>query len=291
MKQATKGRAASAAYPKSEVLAVYDKHPLQERTILDRVLTRQGRLTQLSEIDLAVDSTTEITDQNHIGGLTFVKELGTLSGVNSRSRVLDLGSGLGGSARALALNFGCRVHGIDFSPKRHREARRLTRLVGLGKLVSFQCADIETVDVPTNSFDVLWGQSAWAHVRDKRKFIRRWSNALKKGGRVAMEDAFLMNRPRTDQERAWIADLEYQWKAYLTTVDAWREILTSESFVITSLTDQSKEMYRYYKRLMAALQSSTATNEEASSWSNALRLHGVGVLVYYRIVAEKHSKA
>src|SRR2546430_9108785 len=35
----------------------------------------------------------------------------------------DLGCGLGGSARCLAYFFGCRVHGVDLSVERYREAR------------------------------------------------------------------------------------------------------------------------------------------------------------------------
>src|ERR1700692_1660167 len=103
-------------YTKREVLHVYERHPLQQRTILRRIRATRGTLIGLRETDLAVDDATELTDQNHIGGVKFVKELACAAGINSETKVPDLGCGLGGSARVLAAEFGCRVHGIDLSP-------------------------------------------------------------------------------------------------------------------------------------------------------------------------------
>src|ERR1700680_1379794 len=128
-------------YPKREVLRIYSRHPIQEKTLLRRVRATRGTLVGLIETDLAVDDVTELTDQNHVGGVTFVKELACRVGIDSETKVLDLGCGLGGSARVLATVFGCHVHGIDFSPKRYREALRLTKLVGLSELVTFECSD------------------------------------------------------------------------------------------------------------------------------------------------------
>ena len=48
-------------------------------------------------------------------------------------------------ARRLAWLYGCRVHGLDLSAQRVREARELTALVGLESLVTFDCADAMTI--------------------------------------------------------------------------------------------------------------------------------------------------
>ncbi len=106
-------------FSKEEILEVYRNHPLQEEAILTRVRARGGATAPITELDLAQDRKTEITDQNHVGGLLFVKQLASKAGVTAETFVLDLGSGLGGSARYLAHMFGCRVHGIDFSSERH----------------------------------------------------------------------------------------------------------------------------------------------------------------------------
>jgi len=274
-------------YTKRELLEVYARHPLQQKTILQRVLAARGTLSGLSEMDLAVDDAGEFTDQNHIGGLRFVNELARRTGINSDTRVLDLGCGLGGSARALAATFGCRVHGIDLSPKRCREAIRLTQLVGLGELVTFQCADFRTTHVPRDTFDVLWGQSAWAHIADKRGFLRRWSRALTSRGRIAMEDAFLIRQPTSHSQRALLAGLENQWKSYLITVEKWLELLRAESWMVTLAENHTSAMNAYYAHLIETSPRSCVPEQELVSWRDAVRLARLRLLTYCRFVAER----
>src|ERR1700681_4770963 len=122
-----------------DVRELYKNHPLRQETISGR-LRRQGKpLDSLTELDLALDEQAEITDQNHVGGLAFTAELAGLAGITSASRVLDLGSGLGGSARVLAHLYGCRVHGVELSKERVQESEKLTRQVRLEALVTFEC--------------------------------------------------------------------------------------------------------------------------------------------------------
>jgi ubiquinone/menaquinone biosynthesis C-methylase UbiE len=277
-------------YPKREVLRVYARHPLHQKTILQRVRATRGMLIGLIEADLAVDDVTELTDQNHIGGVTFVKELACRARIDSETKVLDLGCGLGGSARLLAAVFGCRVHGIDFSPKRYREALRLTKLVGLSELVTFECSDFMSARVPRAGFDVLWGQSAWIHVADKKRFIRRWARALKIGGRIALEDAFLTARTLTDAQHTLVTQLEEQWKAYLITREQWRDLLHGESFTVCAEEDHTLEMRDHFKTLAKVSDKSVVPEEEAAAWKNAVRLARAGLLYYRRIVAKKRSK-
>ena len=267
---------------------MYARHPLQQRTILQRVRASRGTLSGLSEQDLAVDNTTEITDQNHIGGLRFVEELARRAGIGPTSRVLDLGCGLGGSARSLASMFDCRVHGIDFSPKRCREASRLTALVGLSHLVTFSCGDFRSARVPVHMFDVLWGQSAWVHMDDKRKFIRRWSRALKDGGRIAMEDAFLKALPSGVAQHKILKQLENQWKSYLVSIQEWVNVLKTESFVISTCEDHTEQMTDHFRKLLKASRGNPdIPKEEVIAWRNAVRLSDYGLLSYNRVVAEK----
>ena len=88
------------------------------RSILERLRRTRATLDGLTAADLAADEATELTDQNHVGGMRFVRELAEAVGLRREHRVLDLGCGLGGSARIMAALYECQVHGIDFSDKR-----------------------------------------------------------------------------------------------------------------------------------------------------------------------------
>src|SRR5439155_25148332 len=108
-----------------ELQDLYRTHPLQKQSILKRIIDQRGTLVSITEMNLAEDPFTEITDQNHIDGLRFVKDLAHKAGIGPTTDVLDLSCGLGGSARCLAYFCGCRVHGVELSVERYSEARRL----------------------------------------------------------------------------------------------------------------------------------------------------------------------
>jgi len=244
----------------------------------------------MTEMDLAEDPFTEITDQNHIGGVKFVQDLAHKSSVGSATDVLDLGCGLGGSARCLAYFFGCRVHGVDLSVERTKEARDLTKLVDLDHLVTFQCGDLLRIALPRRRFDILWGEAAWVHFEDKEGLIRKWSKALKTGGRIALEEAYVKRHPRSKTERDDLDELADHWKSYLVSLDGWTEILASQSFQVYCKEDLSSELSNLSRKLIRLTHNGVMTDvpkTEQKSWELTVKLVRKGILGYFRLVAKK----
>jgi len=272
-----------------ELLELYRRHPQREERILARVRARRGALGGIDEMDLARDPESGITDQNHVGGARFVRELGERARVDCGTRVLDLGAGLGGSARVLAHCFGCRVHGVDLSEERCRQARRLTARVGLAGRVSFECADFLCARPVPGGYDVLWGQSAWGHVADKAAFVRRWAPALRGGGRVAFEDCYLRCTRMDAALRAELARLEDCWKSYLVTLPGWVRSLGA-GYRIDVVEDLTARFMRNFARLAEHAAASGAwRREEVAGWQRAHRLAQRGVLGYVRVVATRRD--
>jgi cyclopropane fatty-acyl-phospholipid synthase-like methyltransferase len=77
-------------------------------------------------------------DQFHIRGVQATTELAGAAGIESWTRVLDLGCGIGGPARYLATAIGCKVIGVDLSPGFIEAAIYLTARCGLTDRVTFQ---------------------------------------------------------------------------------------------------------------------------------------------------------
>jgi len=73
------------------------------QAILDALVASGKNLDALTIDDLAP------TDQFHGGGLAATLRLARLAGLSPGTRVLDVGGGLGGPARTLAVEFGCHV--------------------------------------------------------------------------------------------------------------------------------------------------------------------------------------
>ncbi len=264
---------------------LYLNHPVRERPILARVAARGKDPRSLTPLDLAEDRATDITDQNHVGGSRMVFGLAGAAGIDKDDVVLDLGCGLGGSARLLADRFGCRVDGIDISRQRVREGNRLTALVGLTRLVRLKRADMLRVQVPASCYDVLWGQGAWDHVVDKTRFVNRWRAALRSGGRIALEDVYLKRQPRNTAERRLVRGLERDWHVTLVSRREWADILGSVGAAVKVQRDHTAVLVRYFTRLDRTASATDVPALERRAWRSALRAAECGLIGYLRIVA------
>src|SRR5947209_2524185 len=77
----------------------------------------------------------------HPGGIRLTEQLGTLLHLGPGQRVLDVASGPGKSAIALAQRFGCQVLGIEYSSAAVKQATESVAEAGLTHLVAFQQGD------------------------------------------------------------------------------------------------------------------------------------------------------
>jgi SAM-dependent methyltransferase len=266
------------------MLRTYDRHPLHEQAILERVASHKQSPSSLTEFDLAVDHNGELTDQNHVGGLRAVVQLAIAAGVKLDSHVLDLGAGLGGSARVLASIFDCRVHCIELSPSRCREARHLTRLVGLEPLVKISCGDFLRKAFRPQQFDVLWLQGSWNHVWDKRKALRRWTSTLQPGGRVAIEDAFIHDCRVPKRDQRILYRLARQWHSDLRSISNWLSVLQEGGFEVICINDLSADLLCYYQSLP---RHGPVDELERRSWADAIHLTRNKYIGYGRIIGRK----
>lgn len=276
----------------AELAQAYEEHPLKQSTILARVQKQNGSLSGVTELDLAVDDETEITDQNHIGGLAFLRDLARKAGVNSDSLVLDAGCGLGGSSRALAHLFGCRVHGVELTEQRHRDAIDLTALVGLQNLVSFTRGDFLSADLPPGEFDVVLAQSSFVHFTDKRRLVTRCADLLKAGGLMAMEEAYLKRSAFAEGEKVQLGGLEEVWNSHVSSLDEWFSCLNGSSFRVVVNEDLTDAFQDYYSKLMSIFEKSPSGSfsaNEVKGWNCALALAREGIIGYIRIVAVLQS--
>ena len=123
----------------------------------------------------------------------FVHELVRWSGLDRLppgSRVLDVGCGIGGSARILARDYGFEVLGISISPAQIARARELTPADLPG--CRFAVMDALALDLPdggpASGFDAVWSVEAGPHMPDKQRYADEMLRVLKPGGCLAVAD-------------------------------------------------------------------------------------------------------
>src|SRR6266571_2285832 len=100
-----------------------------ERSILEALAAAGKNVDALTIDDLAP------ADQFHSGGKNATQRLARLANLRPGMRVLDVGGGLGGPARTLAVEFGCDVTVVDLTASYVRAAEMLTARLGLGDRV------------------------------------------------------------------------------------------------------------------------------------------------------------
>ena len=85
-----------------------------------------------------------------------------------RFQILDVGCGIGGSARYLAQKFNSDANGVTLSPAQAARATELTRVAGLSERVTFDVCDALDLKFKDAAFDFIWSLESGEHMPDKR---------------------------------------------------------------------------------------------------------------------------
>ena len=124
-------------------------------------------------------------DQFHAGGSEAVDRMAATLDVGPGDLVLDVGSGLGGPARHLAVSAGCQVVGVDITEAYVELARQLTARCGLEQRVRFEHGGITDVAVDA-PFDAALTMHVQMNVADKTAWFGQIAERVVTGGRLAV---------------------------------------------------------------------------------------------------------
>jgi ubiquinone/menaquinone biosynthesis C-methylase UbiE len=129
-------------------------------------------------------------DEFHIRGREATIELARRASLEPGTRVLDVGCGLGGSARYLAAEHGCRVTGIDLTQEYVDVANALAARVGLSDRVAFKQASALKLPFDDGCFDVVWTQHVQMNIADKGAFYGEIARVTRPNGLLLFHDIF-----------------------------------------------------------------------------------------------------
>lgn len=127
-------------------------------------------------------------DEFHSRRRAATRELAAMLAPAPGSRVIDIGSGIGGPARYLASAHGCDVTGVDLTPEFVAAATDLTRRTGLTEHVRFEEGSALALPFPDGGFDHAWSQNVAMNIDDRATFYAEVRRVLRPGGRFAIQD-------------------------------------------------------------------------------------------------------
>jgi cyclopropane fatty-acyl-phospholipid synthase-like methyltransferase len=169
-----------------------------------RVRAVEAALAQrgLSAGPLSVDQLTALghLDQYHYYGTDACDEAIAVLGVDADRHVLDIGSGIGGPARYLAAETGCRVHGVEVRPDLVEAARELTRRTGLDDRVAFSADSAASAALDDDQYDHLVAWLVLLHIEERVAALSNCRRALRPGG-TAFVEALVTDDPSPADRR------------------------------------------------------------------------------------------
>jgi ubiquinone/menaquinone biosynthesis C-methylase UbiE len=173
-------------------------------------------------------------EQIHVGAESETDVLANKAGVTEQTHLLDVCSALGGPARYLARNYGCRVTGLDATRRMDEEANRRTKAEGLSDKINYVLGNALDMPFPAGTFDVVWGQDAWCYITDKKRLIEECARVLKPGGVLAFTD-WLEAGPMTEEEV--MALNTFMVFPYMETLDGYAALTEQAGLTVVEKED------------------------------------------------------
>jgi SAM-dependent methyltransferase len=183
-------------------------------------------------------------DQFHSRGKLATMDLARLANLAPGTHVLDMGGGLGGPARTLAAEFGCRVTVLDITEEYCRVGEMLTRRTGLSEQVTFCRASALDVPFADSSFDVVWAQHSNMNIEAKERLYAEIHRVLRSAGRLAIHELFAGPRQPIYFPVPWARQPD---ASFLRSADDMQAIIRNAGFEQAVLNDRTEATLKWFR--------------------------------------------
>ena len=204
-------------------------------SLYDRIL---GGLQQrgIDPASATVDDL-KLCDEFHTGGVAATEALFDQLPVAPATRVLDVGSGIGGTARYVASRFGAAVAGIDLTPEFVETSDALNRLVGLSDRITQHVASALQMPFADDSFDLAVQMHVGMNIEDKRALFHEVARVLRPGATFAVFDVMTgANQTPLTLPLPWAEGPE---TTFVAAAAEYETAATQAGFELTASRDRS----------------------------------------------------
>jgi SAM-dependent methyltransferase len=193
--------------------------------LLDRILAglRQAGV----DPDRASAADLKPVDEFHIGGAAATEELLAQVPLAPDAAVVDIGSGIGGTARLIAERSGVRVTGIDLTREFVETATALSALVGMGDRVSFHQGSALEMPFDNGASDFATLIHVGMNIEDKHRLMAETARVLRPGAHFAVYEVMRTGEGDLAYPVPWARTPE---TSFVVTPNAYRAAAMAAGF-------------------------------------------------------------
>lgn len=189
-------------------------------------------------------------DEFHVGGREASERLLARLDPGAGDHVLDVGCGLGGTARLVASRHGSRVTGIDLVPGYVETGTTLCRWTGLDDRVALHLGSALEMPFGDESFDAAYAMHVGMNVPDKAALCAEVHRVLRPGAAFGIYDVMRTGDGALVFPVPWAEDATV---SAVATPETYRAALERAGFSVLDETDRGDFALDFLGRLRARL--------------------------------------
>ena len=217
--------------------------------------------------------------------------------IQANHLVVDAGCGVGGTARFLAREYGCRVLGLDCTPSQIALAEKKTPPAPTGETarIEYRVADVTGPwGIDPGSVDLVVNIENACYYQRRREFLAEVASALQPGGHLAMND-WMRVEPMTAAEYVQhINPVCQHWTLWsLESLESYKRLIEETGLDVVELEDLGQHVLPMAHQLLREADRYDATGKPRyAAWTRVLGEAWVArKFTIGRILARKPARA
>lgn len=191
-------------------------------------------------------------DEFHTGGVVATDALLDQLEISVDTLVLDIGAGLGGTARHIARTRGAHVTGVDLTEAFVEVAQTLSRMAGMAQRTAFCQSSALDLRFTADSFDLATMFHVGMNIADKARLMTEVHRVLEPGGIFALFDVMAL-----EQDAAIVFPVPWAETAdhsFVATPGTYRDAARAAGFEEVRERERSQFALEYFSRLFRTIE-------------------------------------
>ena len=215
-------------------------------TLLNRIADGLSALDK--SLETAGPEDLKSVDEFHIGGLAATEALLEQIDIGPDTKVLDIGSGIGGTARFIVSRYGAKVHGVDLTPEYVETARALCNYVDVK--AEFQQGSALKLPFDDAVFDIATLMHVGMNIENKEGLFAEAARVLKPGGVFAIFDVMSVSDGEIGFPVPWATAPEM---SFVASPERYKSAARAVGFTVIAERDRGDFARQFFAKLAARI--------------------------------------